>query len=260
MRVLVFDTETTGLPSTRIINPDTLDLWPHIVQFSYLIYDTDLNDIIETHDSIIKVGEHIIIPEDSIQFHGITNEISNLKGVAIENILNKFFKHLQTVDQLVGHNVSFDINMVKVELLRIIYFKDGFKDGFKPLLISNAPEVGINEIKNNVTMRVTNAQKCKEYKYNLHLLTNYKNVSCTLQDSIELCNIKALTKFGKEYLKYPKLVELHQKLFDTVPNHLHNSFNDILVTLRCFMKIKHNIDLNKECEKFKIIIEQLHLL
>jgi len=226
MRVLVFDTETTGLPSTRIINPDTLDLWPHIVQFSYLIYDTDSNDIVETHDSIIKVREHIIIPEDSIQFHGITNEISNIKGVVIENVLNKFFKHLNNVDQLVGHNVSFDINMVKVELLRLIYFKDGFK----------------------------------EYKYNFHFLTNYKNVSCTLQDSIELCNIKALTKLGKEYVKYPKLVELHQKLFDTVPNHLHNSFNDILVTLRCFIKMKYNMDLNEECEKFKILTKNLYLI
>ena len=44
MRVLVFDTETTGLPKSKIINPDTLNLWPHIVQFSYIIYDTVLND------------------------------------------------------------------------------------------------------------------------------------------------------------------------------------------------------------------------
>jgi hypothetical protein len=46
MRVLVFDTEATGLPKTKIINPDALHLWPHIVQFSYLIYDTELNDVL----------------------------------------------------------------------------------------------------------------------------------------------------------------------------------------------------------------------
>ena len=43
MRVLVFDTETTGLPQTKILNPDTLHQWPTIVQFSYIIYDTLLS-------------------------------------------------------------------------------------------------------------------------------------------------------------------------------------------------------------------------
>jgi hypothetical protein len=42
MRVLVFDTETTGLPQTKILNPDTLHQWPTIVQFSYIIYDLSL--------------------------------------------------------------------------------------------------------------------------------------------------------------------------------------------------------------------------
>ena len=46
MKVLIFDTETTGLPQTRNINQETLHQWPHIVQFSYVIFDTELNDII----------------------------------------------------------------------------------------------------------------------------------------------------------------------------------------------------------------------
>ena len=46
MRVLVFDTETTGLPKSKFISPDTLNLWPHIVQFSFVIYDTEENDIV----------------------------------------------------------------------------------------------------------------------------------------------------------------------------------------------------------------------
>ena len=229
MRILVFDTETTGLPKSKIINPEALQLWPHIVQFSYIIYDTVLNDIVESSDSIIKMPENVIIPEESIKFHGITDEISLLKGVEIDAILNEFFYHLRNVDELIGHNVSFDINMVKVELLRLIY-SDNFQN------------------------------EKKEYKYNLHFLNNFKNISCTLQDSIELCNIKALTKYGKEYLKYPKLVELHYKLFEMTPNNLHNSFNDILVTLRCFMKMKHNMDLNEECDTFRSVADELKLL
>jgi hypothetical protein len=71
-----------------------------------------------------------------------------------------------------------------------------------------------------------------------------------MQESIVFCGIKANDKSGKEYNKFPKLLELHQKLFESIPNNLHNSFNDILVTLRCYIKLKHNIDLNEKCDKF----------
>jgi|688.fasta_scaffold389276_2 DNA polymerase III epsilon subunit-like protein len=222
MRVLVFDTETTGLPGSRIINPDTLKLWPHIVQFSYVIYDTELNDIVKSSDDIVRVKDEITISEESSKIHGITNEISSIKGIRVDLVLNDFFDNLINVDLLVGHNVSFDINMVKVELLRLIY------------------EISSCFSKSEI----------KKYKYNLHLLTNYKNIYCTMQESIVFCGIKANDKSGKEYNKFPKLLELHQKLFESIPNNLHNSFNDILVTLRCYIKLKHNIDLNEKCDKF----------
>jgi DNA polymerase III epsilon subunit-like protein len=219
MLVLVFDTETTGLPASKILNPDTLHLWPYIVQFSYIIYDTDKKDIVLCSDKIVKLTNDIIIPDESINIHGITNEMSQKDGTNINVILSEFFHHLRNIDLLVGHNVSFDINMVKVELLRIIYDNSS-----------------LNEV--------------KTYKFDLHFFTNYINIYCTLQESIDLCNIKGVTKFGKEYTKYPKLLELHQKLFESVPNNLHNSFNDILVTLRCFMKLKYDVDLNKTCGTF----------
>jgi DNA polymerase III epsilon subunit-like protein len=222
MRILVFDTETTGLPSSKIINPDALNLWPHIVQFSYVMYDTELNDIVKTSDTIVKVKEDIIISEESTKIHGITNDISKRNGSHIVLILKNFFDNFRNSDLLVGHNISFDINMVKVELLRLIY------------------ECNLNISKDEI----------KSYKYDLHFLTNYKNIFCTLQGSVELCNIKSINKFGKEYIKFPKLLELHQKLFESTPNNLHNSFNDILVTLRCYMKLKYNIDLNEKCNKF----------
>jgi DNA polymerase III epsilon subunit-like protein len=180
------------------------------VQFSYVIYDTDLNDIVDTYDSIIKLKNGFIIPEDSTKIHGITNEMSQEYGLQINNALNKFFVDLRNSDMLVGHNVSFDTNIVIIELLRLIYESNGYNT----------------------------EDEIMKFKYNLHFLKNYKNICCTLKESIEFCNIKAVDKFGKEYLKFPKLMELHKKLFGTEPQNLHNSFTDILVTLRCFMKLK----------------------
>jgi DNA polymerase III epsilon subunit-like protein len=220
MRVLVFDTETSGLPESKIISPDTLHLWPHIVQFSYIIYDTEKNEIVMTMDDVIKVEDNVTISQESINLHGITKEISQEKGVKLSKILHIFCNYLKTTDVLVGHNVTFDIQMVKVELLRLIY--------------SN----------------MTPEDKIKKYKNNLSKLSNFTNIYCTMQNTIELCSIKKTDKYGKEYNKYPKLIELHQKLFNTIPNHLHNSLNDILVTLRCFVQLKYDVDLNKTCGQF----------
>lgn len=228
MKILVFDTETTGLPKTKFISPSTLDQWPYIVQFSFIIYDSSLNDIVESKDYIIKLPENVLIPEESTKIHNITNELSQKSGLQINKILNVFFDHLRRVDILVGHNIEFDLNMIKVEISRII-----------------------NE--NQVT-----SEQLKSYKYNLHFLNNYKNISCTLKDSIKFCNIQVINKSGKPYLKYPKLIELHNKLFNETPKNLHNSFNDILVTLRCFMKLKHNIDLIDNCMIFKKYSEQIY--
>jgi DNA polymerase-3 subunit epsilon len=229
MRILVFDTETTGLPKSKIISPDSLNEWPNIVQFSYVIFDLNSNEITESRDYIIKVPESILISEESSKIHGITNEISHYKGSLLNEVLNEFFEHLKNIDFIVGHNINFDINMLKIELLRFIYNKSNL--------------IGTKQI--------------KQYKYDLHFITNFKNIYCTLKESIDLCNIKAIDKFGKEYLKYPKLIELHNKLFECSPNNLHNSFNDILVTLRCFIKLKYNLYIT--CESFKKIANKINL-
>jgi len=228
MKIIIFDTETSGLPKSKLISPDTLNLWPNIVQFSYLIYDTDLNIITDIFDNIVKMEEGFDINEDSTKIHGITNIISKEKGINITTIIENFFKNLINIDLIVGHNISFDINMLKVEILRLIYNK------------------------NNTILN----EDLKSLKYNLHFITNFKNIYCTMKESLELCGVKILDKSGKEYLKFPKLIELHEKLFECIPNNLHNSLNDILVTLRCFLKLKYNIDLNETCLQFKDLTQK----
>ena len=42
------------------------------------------------------------------------------KGVNIVDVLNEFFADFRSVDYIVGHNVSFDLNMIRAELNRLI--------------------------------------------------------------------------------------------------------------------------------------------
>ena len=232
MRVLIFDTETTGLPKSRSINPDSLHLWPHIVQFSYIIYDVTDNDICVIEDNIIRVADDVEISQESAAIHGITNEISKSGGVDLNQVLSGFFGALKNVDMLVGHNISFDINVVVVELLRIIY--------------NQSNTVPVDEL--------------LSYKTYLHMLNNYQNIHCTMQNSIDMCAIKVMSKNGREYNKFPKLSELHQKLFGSVPNNLHNSLNDILITLRCYIMITLKMDVLETCDKFKTMSRVRRLL
>jgi DNA polymerase-3 subunit alpha len=221
MHVLVFDTETTGLPKSKIINKDSLHLWPHVVQFSYIIYDMEKNTIVKIKDSIIKIPNTIVITEDIAKIHGITNEISAAKGINIVDVFEEFFVDFNNVDNVVGHNVSFDINMIKAELNRII-LDDSLLD------------------------------KHPKFQNYLQKVDITKNIYCTMKESISLCAIETKDKFGRIYNKFPKLVELYQKLFNVKPNNLHNSLNDVIVCLRCFAKLKYNIDIvdyNNEVKK-----------
>ena len=220
MRTLVFDSETTGLAKTQIISPSTIHLWPHIVQFSYIIFDTESNKIVKIKDSIIKVPDGFIIADENAKIHGITTEISLAKGVSLEPVLEEFFADFDTCDHIVGHNVSFDINMIKAELQR---------------LIMNS----FNE-------------KLQEYLTKINTSTKFY---CTMQETIELCAIEMKDKFGRPYKKFPKLVELYQKMFGVTPRGLHNSLNDVIVCLRCFIKLKYEIDIVERSEEVKQMIK-----
>ena len=77
-----------------------------------------------------------------------------------------------------------------------------------------------------------------------------------MKESINLCAIEMENKRGK-YMKFPKLSELHFKLFDIIPNNLHNSLNDVLVCLRCYCKLHNNIDILDNSVELKYIYEKL---
>lgn len=224
MRVIVFDTETTGLPKTKVLTNGLLSLWPHIVQLSYLICDVNEKELVKIRDFIVKVPYNIEISEESTKLHGITNDISYSQGVDIELIIEEFMEDLKYCDYIVGHNIEFDINMIKAELMRL----------------------NINITKN---MNLY-------YKY-LEFISTCKKFYCTMQESVDLCAIKQKNKQGKEYFKYPKLIELHQKLFNSSPKGLHNSLNDILICLRCFYKIKFNNDIIYENNEINRLLSEL---
>ena len=117
MKVLVFDTETTGLP-LKNANIYNLDSWPYIVQLSYILYDLHTNKICVSHDHIIKIPKHCNLTEKSVEMHGITREKSENNGIDIKLALELFNICLKQSNFIIAHNIEFDKKILKIECMR----------------------------------------------------------------------------------------------------------------------------------------------
>lgn len=114
---LFFDTETTGLPldynapSTDLLN------WPRLVQISWIVSDN--NGFIITKDNHIIKPNGFTIPDDVAKLHGITTERALAIGEKVEDVLHRFWMEVQSASYIIGHNVSFDENVVEAEFYRM---------------------------------------------------------------------------------------------------------------------------------------------
>lgn len=205
MKIMVFDTETTGLPPKNRQCMDPAQ-WPHIIQLSYLVYDTDTDKIQDLKDVIISLGTHIPIPDESVAIHGITREMSIQRGTDIRIALFDFKSALMQCSKCVAHNLEFDTNMLQMEARRnqmSFFFPSPF---------------------------------------------------CTMLNSTDLCKLPSSSPAfaGKGY-KWPKLLELHEHLFQRIPKNAHNSKIDTIVTLRCYHMLVHKQDLCRTSREFRAL-------
>lgn len=205
---LFFDTETTGLPSDWDAPSSDVTNWPRIVQISWII-SNDRGQTISKHNYIVK-PEGFSIPIELAKIHGITTERALKEGEKLNNILDYFLRDLQQVSYIVGHNISFDKNVVAAEI---------YRKGSEKLL----DEIVIDKY---VDMLET------------------KPTICTMLSSTNFCRIP---RYDNGY-KWPKLSELYYKLFNKELVDAHDSSVDVQATFDCFWRLKElgiigNIDI-----------------
>jgi DNA polymerase III epsilon subunit-like protein len=203
MKLLVFDTETSGLPEEKGQSLYATHKWPYIMQLSYIFYDDSSNEVIELYDSLVKLDNNILLSEDSMAIHNITREMCNNSGQPIKTVLTSFINALMSADIIIGHNIRFDINIIRVECIR-------------------------NNIKFDFNMN-------KEKNPIIHY--------CTMKKGKYITNIELTSINGAQYIKNPKLIELYKHYFNEEVNGLHNALTDVLVCFRCYYKMEHNVDI-----------------
>jgi DNA polymerase III epsilon subunit-like protein len=236
--ILVFDTETTGLPEERrFTDSSSLERWPRIIQLSYILYNPVKMEIVpvtssqQYGDDIIKLeglNEGDVIPAESI--HGITAEKS-MAGISIKDAIDKFIDAFNRTSSLVAHNIQYDVNVVCSEIKRLIQTSTSDSERDKYLDVYNklmgvSPETAPLII--DTILYSTKPCNIWPYKY--------------IRDGTGVVLLDANGEKRKEYSqkpqkpKGPNLEEAHIALFHQQPNgQLHNALVDVAVCLRVYM-------------------------
>lgn len=119
--ILVFDTETSGLPLFNEPSEDPRQ--PHIVQLGALLYDLDARKRIASIDVIVR-PDGWTIPDEVAAIHGITTEHAMDVGVpettAVEMLLQLWDAGSGGRRLRIAHNESFDARIVRIACKRHI--------------------------------------------------------------------------------------------------------------------------------------------
>lgn len=223
-KIIAFDVETTGL----IPKSGESATLPHIIQLSFIVFDTRLRKVVRVADFHIRIPESVVISPEITQLTGITHEMcsaTNPHAIPIETALREFYEEFVKCDCYVAHNLNFDREMITIEMKRAMR--------------SEAYLMDISGIRTRCPLWQNMFDPIYERAHGI------KN-NCTMLAGKGICKILMTSKTGELYYKSPKLSELYEFMFGTDSLKgvsLHNSLVDTYACLRCFLMIKYQYDL-----------------
>jgi len=299
----VFDVETTGLipkvdPITKSL--PTLDYFPNIIQFSWVVYDLATNMIDQKRNYYIRLPPNKLVTNEITFLTGITQDMCN-GGVELVPVLAEFCNTMSKCDFVIAHNLQFDATMIMAEITRNhssvlkltnLPTLDVFSQDFiktrkihlyctmvaskdvcnlwteytprpkpKPVVVENTGSLEIIRIPSpsvSITSIVLDEPFRPPTPSDEPDLTQRKSTrKFSFQDPIVSGNAPSpptsspVSEKPKKFKKSPKLSETHNYLFGFVPENLHNAMMDVLVCLRCFLKLRCGYSISNR--KFELL-------
>lgn len=115
--ILIFDTETTGLPQKYNAPLTDFNNWPRVVQIAWQLHDFS--------GALISRGNRIVqpdgfsIPYNAEKVHGISTERARKEGLPLQEVIAEFLADVSRATYIAGHNIEFDLNITGCEILRL---------------------------------------------------------------------------------------------------------------------------------------------
>lgn len=113
--ILVVDTETTGLPSSWDYRRINCFDSARLIELGFILYDSNGNQVYKNSILIRPNGFTI----ENSHIHGISHIEALETGKSIDEVLNEFEQILKTIEGIVCHNITFDMNIIMSEAYRL---------------------------------------------------------------------------------------------------------------------------------------------
>ena len=115
-----FDTETTGLPSKRHASYKDLEAYEQcrILSIGWYLLDPLFHKIEKRYFVVKPDFDECCCHPRAEEVHGISFDNACMKGVKFDVVLDALQSALCQCEFIVGHNVAFDIHVLKHELWR----------------------------------------------------------------------------------------------------------------------------------------------
>lgn len=115
MKTLFYDTETTGLPNWSAPSEDPSQ--PRVMQLAAELFDVEAGKTLAVLTTLIS-PDGWTIPDEITALTGITTAHCEQAGVPMTFVLPTFISMWRRADLRVAHNESFDMRMIRIELMR----------------------------------------------------------------------------------------------------------------------------------------------
>lgn len=209
--VLVLDCETTGLPEKNAQWDVDFMGFPHIVQLAWLMNGVEKNFIIKP--------QGWEIPLAATEIHGISTARAISEGENFAFVAGEFIVDCTKAELLIGHNVYFDISIVKANIMRDMGREFYDKSEADAALFKGKRIDTMMKTIKFVGIQFPNSTRCKFPKLE-ELYFKLFNESFPAHDALE--DVRAVYRCVPELAKLG-IIELKQKEYPTEPQKIEFS-------------------------------------
>ena len=167
--------------------------------------------------------------DENNSFSVIYPNIIQIAWILLDKKGNMLKKESELINFIgIKQTEAFNINNINVDLVK--------KIGKEPIEVFKK---FISDVKLSSYIVAHNADfdipiiKSQLIKYSLLNPFSNKRIVCTMKETVHFCNIIT----GDDELKFPKLFELYEKLFDYKIEQRHNAESDVLTTAKCYKEL-----------------------